>query len=157
MSDIDELQRRITAAMDRVASGLDQLGANSGGDTEALEQALEDEKLANGQLSERVRLLKQRQDDELSEMKASVAGANARMAELDLEVQRVRKANDDLRSSNQALRAANEAGVGEPHLINKAMMAELEALRAARAADVSETNAIIDALTPLLNDAEGAA
>ena len=133
MSDIDELQRRITAAMDRVASGLDQLGANSGGDTEALEQALEDEKLANGQLSERVRLLKQRQDDELSEMKASVAGANARMAELDLEVQRVRKANDDLRSSNQALRAANEAGVGEPHLINKAMMAELEALRAARA------------------------
>lgn len=157
MSDIDELQRRITAAMDRVASGLDQLGANGGGDTEALEQALEDEKLANGQLSERVRLLKQRQDDELSEMKASVAGANARMAELDLEVQRVRKANDDLRSSNQALRAANEAGVGEPHLINKAMMAELEALRAARAADVSETNAIIDALTPLLNDAEGAA
>jgi chromosome segregation ATPase len=157
MSDIDELQRRITAAMDRVAGGLDQLGANSGGDTEALEQALEDEKLANGQLSERVRLLKQRQDDELSEMKASVAGANARMAELDLEVQRVRKANDDLRSSNQALRAANEAGVGEPHLINKAMMAELEALRAARAADVSETNAIIDALTPLLNDAEGAA
>ena len=157
MSDIDELQRRITAAMDRVASGLDQLGANSGGDTEALEQALEDEKLANGQLSERVRLLKQRQDDELAEMKASVAGANARMAELDLEVQRVRKANDDLRSSNQALRAANEAGVGEPHLINKAMMAELEALRAARAADVSETNAIIDALTPLLNDAEGAA
>jgi hypothetical protein len=90
-------------------------------------------------------------------VKASAAGANERMAQLDLEVQRVRKANDDLRASNQALRAANEAGVGEPHLINKAMMAELEALRATRAADVSETNAIIDALTPLINDAEGAA
>lgn len=157
MSDIDELQRRITAAMDRVAGGLDQLGANSGGDTAALEQALEDEKLANAQLSERVRLLKQRQDDELADVKASAAGANARMAQLDLEIQRVRKANDELRASNQALRAANEAGVGEPHLINKAMMAELEALRATRAADVSETNAIIDALTPMIKDAEGAA
>jgi hypothetical protein len=90
-------------------------------------------------------------------VKASATGANERMAQLDLEVQRVRKANDDLRASNQALRAANDAGVGEPHLINKAMMAELEALRATRAADVSETNAIIDALTPLINDAEGAA
>jgi len=157
MNDIDELQRRITAAMDRVAGGLDQLGANSGGDTAALEQALEDEKLANAQLSERVRLLKQRQDDELADIKASAAAATAQMAGLDLEVQRVRKANDELRNSNQALRAANEAGVGEPHLINKAMMAELEALRAARAVDVSETNAIIDALTPLIADAEGAA
>ena len=157
MSDIDELQRRITAAMDRVAGGLDQLGANSGGDTAALEQALEDEKLANAQLSERVRLLKQRQDDELADIKATAAAATAQMAGLDLEVQRVRKANDELRNSNQALRAANEAGVAEPHLINKAMMAELEALRAARAVDVSETNAIIDALTPLIADAEGAA
>ena len=51
MSDIDELQRRITAAMDRVAAGLDQLGANSGGDSAALGQALEEEKLANAQLS----------------------------------------------------------------------------------------------------------
>jgi hypothetical protein len=59
MSDIDELQRRITAALDRVAGGLDQLGAKSGGDTAALEQALDDEKLANAHLSERVRLLKQ--------------------------------------------------------------------------------------------------
>lgn len=157
MSDIDELQRRITAAMDRVAGGLDQLGANSGGDTAALEQAYEDEKLANAQLSERVRLLKQRQDDELAAMKSSAEGATARMVKLDLEIQRARKANDSLRASNQALREANEAGVAEPHLINKAMMAELEALRAARAVDVSETTAIIDVLTPLINDAEGAA
>ena len=157
MSDIDELQRRITAAMDRVAGGLDQLGANSGVDTATLEQALEEEKLANAQLSERVRMLKQRQDDELAEAKASAGAETARMVELDLELQRVRKANDDLRASNQALRAANEAGVAEPHLINKAMMAELEALRSARSADVSETNAIIDALTPLITKAEGAA
>jgi len=154
MSDIDELQRRITAAMDRVAAGLDHLGANSGGDSAALGQALEEEKLANAQLTERVRVLNQRQEGELA---STAQGAKARMAELDAEIQRVRKANDGLRELNDALRVANEAGVGEPHLINKSMMAELEALRAARSIDVAETTAIIEALTPLINEAEGAA
>ncbi len=156
MSDLDELQRRITAAMDRMAGGLEQLGTNTGADTAALEQALEDEKLANAQLSERVRVLKQRQDDELAEVKAAAASATTRMADLDLEIQRVRKTNDGLMASVQALREANEAGVAEPHLINKAMMAELEALRASRSADVAETTAIIEALEPLIADAEGA-
>lgn len=156
MSDIDELQRRITAAMDRVASGLDQLGSGNAGSSTELEQALEDEKLVNAQLTERVRVLKQRQDTELGEAKAASEGATARMAQLDQELQRVRKVNDELRNSNQALRDANENGVGEPHLINKAMMAELESLRATRALDVAETDAIIDALTPLVNSAGGA-
>jgi len=55
-----------------------------------------------------------------------------------------------LTSTIDALRTANEAGVGEPHLINKAMMAELEALRASRATDVAEADAILGALTPLV-------
>ena len=157
MSDIDELQRRIMAAMDRVAGGLDQLGTNSGGDSAALEQALEEEKLANAQLAERVRVLNQRQEGELAAATQMAEGAKGRMAELDAEIQRVRKVNDGLRELNDALRIANEAGVGEPHLINKSMMAELEALRAARSVDLSETTAIIEALTPLLNEAEGVA
>ena len=52
-----------------------------------------------------------------------------------------------------ALREANEAGVGEPHLINKAMLAELEGLRATRAADAAEAAAILDRLDPLVNGA----
>ena len=155
MSDIEELQRRITAAMDRVAGGLDQLGAYSSGDSAGLEQALEEEKLANAQLIERVRVLNQRQKDEWAAATQTAEAANVRMAELDDKIQRVRKANDGLRELNDALRVANEAGVGEPHLINKSMMAELEALRAARAVDVSEVTAIIEALTPLINEAEG--
>ena len=88
MSDIDELQRRITAAMDRVAAGLDQLGANSGGDSAALGQALEEEKLANAQLAERVRVLNQRQEGELAAATQMAQDAKARMAELDAEIQR---------------------------------------------------------------------
>ena len=102
-------------------------------------------------------MLNQRQEGELAAATQMAQDAKARMAELDAEIQRVRKANDGLRELNDALRVANEAGVGEPHLINKSMMAELEALRAARSIDVAETTAIIEALTPLINEAEGAA
>jgi uncharacterized protein YoxC len=157
MTDIDELQRRITAAMDRVAAGLDQLGANGGGDSAAHGQALEEEKLTNVQLAERVRVLNQRQEGELAAATQMAQDAKARMAELDAEIQRVRKANDGLRELNDALRVANEAVVGEPHLINKSMIAELEALRAARLIDIAETKVIIEALTPLINEAEGEA
>lgn len=153
MNDIEELQRRITAAMDRVAYGLEQLSGAAGGDVAEVTRALEDEKLANAQLSERMRVLTDRQEKELGALQDANATTATRTQELDLELQRLRKANAELRQSNQDLRAANEAGVGEPHLINKAMMAELESLRAVRAADVSETNAIIDALTPLVGDA----
>lgn len=153
MNDIEELQRRITAAMDRVAYGLEQLSGAASGDVAEVTRALEDEKLANAQLSERMRVLTDRQEQELGALKEATETTASRTQELDLELQRLRKANAELRQSNQALRAANEAGVGEPHLINKSMMAELEALRAIRAADVSETNVIIDALTPLVDSA----
>ena len=65
MSQIDELQRRITAAMDRIGQGLDGLSgvpaAEHGSEMEALKQELEDEKLANAQLLERVKRLKRKQ------------------------------------------------------------------------------------------------
>ena len=49
---------------------------------------------------------------------------------------------------------ANEEGVGEPDLINKSMLAEIESLRAARAADLAEANIILGALTPLLDQVD---
>jgi chromosome segregation ATPase len=154
MSNIDELQHRITAAMDRVASGVDKLGsADAGADGEAT-QALEDERTANAQLTERVRALKTKSDSELTSMRKKIEETEARMAQLDIEMQRVRRANTQLTEACAALRDANEDGVGDPHLINKAMLAELEGLRAARAADVAEASAILSALTPLVDDAK---
>ena len=55
MSEIEELHRRITAAMDRIGQGLDGLsGATAGADTDAgsdgsaaLQQALDEENLAH--------------------------------------------------------------------------------------------------------------
>ncbi len=153
MTNIDELQRRITAAMDRVAQGLGKLDTATAGPDPELAQALEDERTANAQLTERVRTLRTRKENETATLRTQVEDGEARMAQLDIELQRVRRANAQLSDACAALRAANQEGVGEPHLINKAMLAELEGLRAARAADVAEASAILTALTPLLDAA----
>ncbi|WP_205387754.1 hypothetical protein [Pseudosulfitobacter sp. DSM 107133] len=152
MSDIIELQRRIMAAMDRVASGLGELSGTGGGDAQT-QQALDEEKVVNAQLTERIRVLSQRHESDMAKLRDATEDTQAKLARLDTDLQRLRKANTQLSQSNQALRDANAAGVAEPHLINKAMMAELEALRAAHAADLSEANTIIAAMTPLLEDA----
>lgn len=159
MSTIDELQARITAALDRLAAGVDGISAGSGAAAEALQGELEEERTVTAQLEERLRTLKEKQVAELEAAHAQMQETRAKVDALDLELQRLRKSNTQLREANVALREANEAGVGEPHLINKSMLAELEALRAARAADVAEASVILSALTPLLNgqDAEGEA
>lgn len=59
MNQIEELQSRITAAMDRIGTGLGALAAaqdEAGQDD--LTQALDDEKIANAQLEERLKTLK---------------------------------------------------------------------------------------------------
>lgn len=150
MSEIEELHSRIMAAMDRVARGLDDLGSSGGEDAEALTQALNEEKTVNAQLTERLSVLGERQAQALEALEAKAAEGAERMQKLDLDLQRVRRANAHLSEACEALRAANTEGVGEPDLINKAMTAELEALRAARAAEIAEADEIIAALTPLL-------
>ena len=158
MSDIDELERRINAAFDRIETGLEGLGAPSDGagetgEAEALAQALEDERTANAQLEERVRRIKERQDGHIAELERQVAEQREAMAALDRDLQGLRAATRQLRDSNAALREANAEGVGEAELINAAMKAELEALRASRAAEVAEADAILAAMAGLVNGA----
>jgi hypothetical protein len=154
MSDIEELQRRITAAMDQVAFGLEKLGtvAPAGPDPETL-RLLDEERTANAQLQERVRGLRTKSDAELATLRMQIEEGDARMAQLDIELQRVRRANAQLSVACAALRDANAEGVGDAHLINKSMLAELEALRAARAADVAEASVILASLQPLVDAA----
>lgn len=165
MSEIDAVQGRIMAALDRIAKGLDGLSPQTDApDAEALEELrgqLEDEKLANAQLQERVKALNARTKaaEDAAEAAATQGAAaaeaeaerNGRLRKLDAELQSLRMANQQLRDNNAALREANETGVVEPHLINKAMMAELEGLRAARAADRAE----MDVILAELDDAVG--
>ena len=160
LADIDELERRITAALDRIGKGVETLerpADNAADELERLKSELEDERTANAQLEQRVKAIKDKQDIRLAELDSQSKQNSEAMERLDAELQRLRKANDSLRDTSAALREANEKGVGEPHLINKAMLAELEALRAARSADVAEADAILTAMEPLLAEAANAA
>lgn len=154
MSNIDELQGRLAAAMDRIAKGMEPLGKVTAGPDPETAQALEDERTANAQLTERVRALSTRTDAEMAQMRAQVEETQARMAQLDVELQRVRRANQQLLDASEALRQANAEGVGDADLINQSMLSELEALRAARASDIAESSAILAALGPLVENAK---
>lgn len=192
MSEIDALQSRLSAAIDRIGramSGMEQASppaaapeqeapaataapeaAQLSEELQALQTELSEERLANAQLEERLKAVKARHSAEIGELRAALDEARAaaaavaepaprddataeEMARLDTELQRLRQANEQLRASNVALREANAEGVGEPHLINKAMLAELESLRAVRAADVAEANGILARLRPVLDAA----
>ncbi len=164
MSDIDAMQGRIMAALDRIGQGLDGLGPDRGDtELEGLRQQLEDEKLANAQLEERVKTLSARMREAEDAARAAreaqdtgAAGVGTAQKEhaetiqrLGAELQSLREANRQLRENNTALREANAEGVAEPHLINKAMMAELDSLRAARAADRAEMDALLTELAQI--------
>jgi len=216
MSQLDELESRITTAMERIQAGLGALsapGPAAGDAQDDLAAALEEEKLVTAQLEERLKRIKERHAEEVEALQAQIEGTEdtealkseiedlkaqladtaevealkeevqqlkaelaeregsgaskaemealqaqlAKQAEsaarLDMDVQRLRQSNDQLREANAALREANEAAVGEPSLINKAMLAELEGLRAARATDAAEAGAILARLEPLLANA----
>lgn len=258
MSQIEELQRRIIAAMDRIGAGVDVLGdapAAARSDNPDLRTALEEERLANAQLEERLKALKERHDSEIDAMRsdietlrnqpvenseavalreqlseaasklASVEAARAELAEakaalenndevatlkaeivtlraqastaealqtqvsqmraeladserlgdlnaelemlrtertshgaamsrLDDDLQRLRKANEQLRETVDELRTAAEQGVSDADMLNRATAAELEATRAARASDAAEAHAVLARLEPLLNHAK---
>ncbi|MCB2110803.1 MAG: hypothetical protein H6895_08965 [Defluviimonas sp.] len=156
MSDITEFERRISAALARIGAALDQAGpaaAPAGGDASAaLTEALEAERTANAQLNERVRAIKDKQERMVASLEQKVAHLSAQLDANGQELQRLKRLNIELTETNRALAASAEAGVAEPHLINRAMMSELDALRAARAAEVAELDEILSELRPLIEE-----
>ena len=163
MSDIEYLQGRILAALERASRGVDKL-ALAKDDVPDLGQELEAERQANAQLTERVKNLNDRLESEKSDLQTRLSDAEAKlakvsvaeiqMAKLDMELQQVRRANTQLAEACAALRDANAEGVGDATLINQSVVAELDALHAARSADVAEANAILSVLTPLVVSAK---
>ena len=170
MSQIDELQSRMTRALDRISKGVETLSAmeppapepvddGSAEEIARLSAALEDEQMANAQLEARVKSLHdqieaQPETPEAPEPDAAlqeqIAAQREGMQALDGELQRLRQANDALLKSCTEMREALAENLGEPHLINQAMLAELEALRAARAVEVAEARVVLGALEPVL-------
>lgn len=154
MSEISELERRITKALDRIRDGL--ATADSGGnrdDSAALQAQLDEERTVNAQLEERIRALKDRHAAEIAALASTNSGAEERHAELEQSLDKLRQANEALRENNALLRSALAEGVADAALINEAMQAELEALSAQQSADAAEVEAILTELRPIVQEA----
>lgn len=157
LTEISELERRITKAMDRVSQGLEKLApAGAGAAAAELQAALEAERGVVAQLRVQLANLQDKHAAEMAALRAQADTQVGQMSALDAAMQQLRAANDQLRDNNGKLREANSAGVGDAGLINAGMEAELRAIRAAREADRAEADAILTALRPLVDAAKPA-
>ncbi len=182
MSDIEALESRILAALDRLGDSVARLPApealaaagtaaaeappqpepapapvqaqadDQSGRIAELEAALAEERTVTAQLEERVKALKARQDETIDRLRGQIEDMRRHNATAQDAADRLRQANADLRDLNARMREKLSEQTAEPHLINKAMMAELESLRATRAADRAEVEAVIRELRPLLQE-----
>lgn len=155
MSDISALEGRITAALDRIRQGLDGPGAQTAADP-GLQAELDAERAHNAELVERVRALKERQDNQVASLNKRVDTQRRQLMTLDEELQKLRASNVQLRDMNGKLRGAVTEGLA-PELHDAAVAAEIEALKTQRAADAAEVDAILAELKPLIEETSHAA
>lgn len=164
MSEIAELERRITAALERIGRGMAALGGaeaapppdSAAADRIAeLEAALDAERQANAEMSARVAAIKEKQDTTVRDLHQKVEAMTRQLDVQGLELQRMKKTNVQLRETIRPLREAAESGVPDPALVNKSLGAELEALRATREAEIAEMDEILAELKPLIAAAAG--
>lgn len=174
--DIAELERRITSALERIGKGLEafaaqpseavsapvaaapaQQAAPDSGVAEAeiakLREALDAEKTTNAQLNERLKSIKDRESVTQTQLEAKVEKMTRQLDVQGLELQRMRKSTIQLREHLRVLHEAAADNMAEPHLINKAMLAELESLRATRHTETAEMDEILAELQPLIEEA----
>ena len=160
MSELQDLQRRITAALERIGQGVGRLSAGGDGAGDGpgdaalaeLREALEAERNANAQLNERLRAVKERDAHSAQQMEIRIEAMTRQLDVQGLELQRMRKTTIQLREQLRILREAADAGSVDAHLINKSMLAEMEALRAVRASETAELDEILAELQPLVEE-----
>ena len=157
MSNIEELERRITAAFDRIGQAVDGfVPPVTGAGTGELQDALLTEQTANAQLTERLRVVKAREASQAAEAAEKVDRLNRALDAQGLELQRMKKTAIQLRESLAALRETQTEAVADPHLVNRAMLTELEALRATRLTEMAQMEVILAELHPLIGDLQHA-
>lgn len=165
MQDIAELERRITAALERIDRGVAGLVAPAlatdsptaflpESDFAKLNEDLDEERMLNAQLNERLRVVNEKHGSEKLALTSEISDLNAQLSEQASELANLRDTVIQLTNDLDDLRSMAERGVTEPEFINHTLQTELEAMRAARAAEASELSDIVAALTPLVAEAE---
>jgi chromosome segregation ATPase len=154
VTEITELERRITDALARIDAGVDTLGqggaGEGSGDTAALQEALEAEKAANAQLEERVAAIKDKQETLIKDLEKQISDLTATVARQEEDAKTLIALNNELREATEAQQATS--GDKDAELVNKALQTELEALQTARKADLAELETIMTELKPLIGE-----
>ncbi len=118
-----------------------------------LKTALASEKASAAQMAEKLKSFKERETSTQGQLEAKVEKMTQQLDVQGLELQRMRKSTVQLREHLRILHEAAADNMAEPHLINKAMMAELESLRATRHTETAEMDEILAELKPLIEEA----
>lgn len=156
MSNVSDLERRLSRALDRIARTAQTLSVAPEKDAaaealEALQKELDRERQKNAQLQGEVATLRHRQESSFSTLERKLGRMTEQLDLQSLEMLRLKKANTKLIEANRQLRESHEAQVLEPSTINRSLVAELEALRAERAAEAAELKDVLGELKPLIS------
>lgn len=149
----------LRAEVARLKGQMEAAANTSASEKEQLEDQLAEAQAANDSLKARLEEADAAAGQPAAEpsaapdMSAEIERQNETLLRLDIELQQLRQANEELRASNAALREANAQALGDAGLINASMEAEIEGLRAAQASDQAQVNAVLAKLEPLLANA----
>lgn len=168
MQDLAELERRITAALQRIGTGLESLSIGAGAvetgaddpagaaaaasEIATLQAELENERAVSAQLREILASLQDAGPTDPNSAEAQVEKMTRQLDVQGLEMQRMRKSLIQMRGNLRALRQAQSAGLADPDAINRAMVAELDSVRVSRLAEMAEMDEILAELDPLIGE-----
>jgi septal ring factor EnvC (AmiA/AmiB activator) len=155
MSDISELESRITAALDRIAwsveNGLDQPAAApapiQAGDSDLTEE-LEIERATNQKLS----AASAENMAQIERLEVRVSRLADKLEQTETENKRLENVIETLSQNNDALREANAAYQGDADSADAGAKAQLDHLRALRDADRGELDDIMAELAPIVKE-----
>ena len=155
MSDINELESRITAALDRIAwsveNGIEQPDASAAllpAGNDDLAEELEIERATSQKLS----AAREQQAAQIERLEIRVTRLTERLEQTETENKRLENVIQTLSENNTALRDANAAYQGDANAAEAGAVAQLEHIRALRDADRSELNDIMAELAPIVKE-----
>lgn len=155
MSDISNLENRISAALDRIAWNIENAPAapaaapvQAAPDADLVEE-LEIERATNAKLV----ASSAQQAAQLERMEVRVGRLTERLEAAATENQRLENVIAELGANNDALRAANSALEPAGTTADAGLAAQLEHLKAARAKDLAELTEIMAEVGPIVAEA----
>ena len=157
MQDSGELEQRLALALDRISAGLAGLAVHPALDVAMdgnsdLQTALDEERMLCAQLNERLRAVKEKEAQTQAQHSAKIDQMAGQLDVQGAELKRMRNTTVQLREVLRILREASAQGLSDPHLVNRAMLAELDALRATRLTEVAQMDEILAELAPLIEE-----